>query len=190
MPDGGPVSGDTTAEGKHARPLGRGAFLKVILFVAVVFALALIMYQFAYGPIHWGREGDPELTIALDAETMPLDGSITCIYTITNAGDSDLRVLPPSPFSLALVDSNNTSVQWVGPVYAPPPPYTNDDLITLKAGESRSWDVIISGSRWDLRANETYKVVARYKSREEGRVTLPYWRGELTSNEVRFSVDA
>ncbi len=190
MPDGGAEARELTAEGATPMPPGRGVFFKALLFIVIVFAIAILIYQFAFGPMSWGREGELELAISLANDTMPLDGSIKCSYVLANTGDSDLRILRPYLPSLVLFDSNNTTVRWVGPVAEPPPPDTNDDLVTIRAGESWSVEVVISASWWDLRANETYRVVATYRSREESRVTLPYWEGELSSNEVYFTVEA
>ena len=46
---------------------------------------------------------------------MSIDGAISCNYTLTNTGDTDLRVLPPAASWISIYEADNTSVSWVGP---------------------------------------------------------------------------
>ena len=46
----------------------------------------------------------------------------------------------------------------------------------------------ISAQLWDLSPNETYTVVGFFATEGPDGVTLPYWQGELTSNEVSFDI--
>jgi hypothetical protein len=186
--------GDGTAEavaragGEDAPRGGRTRNLtRIIVGAVVVLVVGLLVCDFAYGPMSWGRDGDLELTIEVDPGTMPFDGAISCNYTLTNTGDTDLRVLLPSRPWISIYETNDTSVRWVGPVTGRGH-FTDDDLVTIRAGMSRSWELDISSQRWGLSANETYRVVGFLTTEGPDGVTLPHWQGELTSNEVTFDV--
>ena len=158
----------------------------VVLVVAAV-AIALMTCALLVRPLTWGENGELDLTIALDAPSMPPNGSIGCRYTLTNVGDTDLRILPPWDLVLSIIGPDNRTLQYTGAVPMLRP-YEDDDLVTLRPGQSWHMDLTISASNWDLRANETYGVRAVYEMGEQSSVRLPYWQGEVWSDTVPFSV--
>ncbi len=176
----------TRAAGADGRPSSRWMMLMVVLVVTTV-AIALMTYALLVKPLAWGEDGELELSIVLEAPSMSSNGSIGCRYTLTNVGDTDLRILPPWDLVLSIVGPDNRTVQYTGAVPMLRP-YEDGDLITLRSGQSWHMDLTISTSDWELRANETYGVRAVYEMGEQSSVGLPHWRGEVWSDTVPFSV--
>jgi hypothetical protein len=166
---------------------GTKAHRGVYIFVVVVIVLAVLIVASTRGLIFWGGDGELAMTLTLDSSTMPLNGSIMCHYKLTNVGSSSVRILPPFWGGLRIVDSNGSAVEYHGPE-ADRRPYQNEDLVTLRAGESWSQNLGIDESLWAITANGTYRVSAVYTVGEESEVWLPYWQGEVWSDTVPLSV--
>ena len=168
----------------------KGAIIVGVLVavVIVVVLVAAIAYPYFYAR-SWGAKGKLTLTLVLDKTTMDLNGSINVQYKLTNTGTTDLRVVNPNYGSwVTVLYMNGTHVEWVGPSYAPPTRPTDDSLVTLKPGQSITHTSAISTHDWALEHNTTYKTVSSYYSGDEEKITLPYWKGTLTSNEIVFNV--
>jgi hypothetical protein len=171
---------------------------KVVKMSIMIPALLLLVVAsfigYQYYSVHsWGANGKLTLRIANGTVNMSLNDTPTIEYVLANVGDTDLRVFWAYPglkgqmYYLA----NNSSVRWVGPIAKPPPDtyYNNDRLIVLKAHESRSETTTISKRSWDITANETYRFLLHYEcTASYPRITLPYWKGELWSNELIVTV--
>jgi len=183
---------DVEARKKDGEPFsqqkgGSKAHRGVYIFVVVVIVLTVLIIVSTRGLIFWGGDGELVLTLTLDSSTMTLNGSITCHYKLTNVGPSSVRILPPFWGGLRIVDSNDSAVEYQGPV-ADRKPYQNDDLIVLRSGESWSQNMHIDGHNWALAVNETYRVSAVYTMGGESEVWLPYWQGSISSRAVEFMV--
>ena len=135
----------------------------------------------------WGAEGELSLTLSLDKHKMKFNETISANCTVTNVGKTKLRFLDYIWPNLILRDSNNSTPAWVGPVYDIGEPDEND-LITLKPGESYFRIRRINIGYWALEKNETYRVTASYISHDWKELGKPYWRGKLVSNEETFFV--
>lgn len=135
----------------------------------------------------WGEEGDLSLTISLDKTSMRLDEEISVNVTLRNIGTTKLRVIDFMMLTLHLKDSNNTKPSWVGPIKDMDMP-DNDDLITLSPGELFFKTRSINTHYWDLKPNKTYTVSAHYYISDYEDITVPYWKGDLWSNEEIFEV--
>ena len=140
----------------------------------------------------WGAEGELDLTISSDQTTIDINDSITVTYTLTNIGDTPLRVIADFSFwgpPMSLYDANGDQVDYIGPMYAPEKDFDRGppDHIVLKAGKSKSYSNTFSQDNWDIQEGQTYKVVGHY-SAYENEISLPNWHGELESNEISFNV--
>jgi hypothetical protein len=163
-------------------------------FWALIIVVALLLVCAMLVPIildrSWGDKGDLALTITSDRTNMTLKGTIIVTYTLTNVGTTKLRVLEPQNFILTHPKNlNNTSVGYRGPVPSIGPDPSDRNLFVLGPGKSRSYTDELRGHDWALEVNKTYKIVAGYSSKDvRGTFTLPYWKGELSSNEIIFTV--
>ncbi len=157
--------------------------------MSIAVVLAIVIGAYTIGPMLWGGNGELDLTITLDAASMPLGGSIGCQYTLTNMGTTSIRILPPRPIVLYIymVGSGNATVPYTGPV-SEPKRYMNDDLVTLRPDESWRGVRTIDAGDWALVTDETYTVSTFYSIGEELQVWLPHWQGYIRSNEVQFTV--
>jgi hypothetical protein len=168
--------------------------MKKKYFWALVIIISLLLVCAMLIPIiqerSWGDKGKLALTITSDRTNMTLKGMIIVTYTLKNVGSTKLRVLEPQSFFLVhVVNLNNTSVEYRGPVPAPPAHPTDKSLFVLDPGRSRSETCEVRGHDWAIELNRTYKIVAGYYSKDvESTITLPYWMGELRSNEIPFTV--
>ena len=179
--------GERDGERPSRQKRGHKAHRWGYIIVVVVMVVAAVMVLYAIVPIFWGGDGELELTLTLDSSTMPLNGSITCHYILRNVGSSSVRILPPFWGGLRIVDSNGSAVEYHGPA-ADRRPYMNEDLVTLRAGESWSQNLGIDESLWAITANGTFRVSAVYTVGEESEVWLPYWQGSISSRAVEFTV--
>ena len=136
----------------------------------------------------WGEEGELTIPLSIDKTSMEINSSINITEKIRNNGSSKIRVVIPLSSQLKLYDSNNNSVNWIGPNEKPPEPPTNDDLKILKPEENLSYIHIITNDLWELKQNETFRCIVHYYMSEQSGVTLPFWKGEIWSNEVFFKV--
>ena len=163
-------------------------FWGIIVVIALLLVLAMLL------PViqnyTWGDKGELALTITSDRTNMTMKSRIIVTYTLTNMGKSKLRVLEPQGFILAHVRNlNNTSVDYQGPAPSPPPDPSDGSLFVLGPGKSRSYTDEVTARDWDIEVNRTYKIGAGYSSKNvEGTMTLPYWKGDLGSNEIIFTV--
>jgi hypothetical protein len=164
---------------------------KVLAAIVIVVVLALVIpisYMF-YTVYSWGADGELTLTISLDKTSMDIDGSINVTYTLKNTGDTDLRVLwGLTIYPIEVYDSNGSRARWTGPVYERGPPPTNEDLIVLSSGSSKSRNLRISENYLELHQNDTYRVVGYFYGGSESSITLPHWTGRIQSNEVFFDI--
>jgi len=139
----------------------------------------------------WGADGELDLTISSEQTSMDVNETMTVTYTLTNTGDTDLRVIADFGMfgpGMSLYDSNGDNVDYQGPMYAPEKDFGGPpDHIILKAGKSRSYTRTFNQGSWDLHEGETYKVVGHY-SAYENEISLPNWHGELESNEIFFDI--
>ena len=179
--------GERDGERPSRQKRGHKAHRWGYIIVVVVMVVAAVMVLYTIVPIFWGGDGELELTLTLDSSTMPLNGSITVHYKLTNVGSNSIRILPPYWEGLVIVDSNNSAVEYHGPA-VDIGPYQNKDLVTLRAGESWSHNMAIDTYYWALAPNETYTVHAVYSMGEEFEVWLPYWQGSISSRAVEFTV--
>jgi hypothetical protein len=140
----------------------------------------------------WGEDGDLELTISSQETSVDINDSISVTYTLTNVGDTPLRVVvdfsmwgPP----MSLYDSNGDHVDYIGPMYSIEKDYYSGppDHIVLKPGKSKSYSNSFSRDSWDIQEGQTYRVVGHY-SAYENEISLPNWHGDLESNEIFISV--
>jgi len=164
-------------------------FWGIVVGIALILVMAMLIPVLQ--PYTWGGSGELALTITSDRTNLTLKGEISATYTLTNVGKTKMRVLEPQNFFLVSVrNANGTSLEYTGPVPAPPAHGPTDaDLFVLEPGKSRSWDDKVMGRDWAFEQNKTYKMVAYYNSKDiEGSMTLPYWKGTLTSNEILFTV--
>ena len=160
----------------------------LVAVLIVVLLITLIAYPYIQAR-SWGAKGQLSLTLTSDKTTMGINESINVTYTLTNTGSTDLRVIEPNGgYMFRVYYLNDTSVEWVGPSYAPPADPTDGSLITLKPNRSISLTDRISTWGWDLKQNSSYKAVGTYSSINGGLLTLPHWQGELRSNELLFQV--
>jgi hypothetical protein len=165
---------------------GMAAAVAVVMLLVGYFMIIPYMAERS-----WGADGDLDLGISADKATMALDDVISVTYTLTNTGDTDLRVIadfgPWGP-PVSVMDSNGDHVEYIGPMYskekmsAGPP-----DYFVLKAGKSKSFTESISGNMYELRSNETYQLLGHYTAYED-EIPLPHWVGELESNAVFFDI--
>jgi len=163
-------------------------------FWALIIVVALLLVCAMLIPIiqdrSWGDKGDLALTITSDGTNMTLKGKITVTYTLTNVGTTKMRVLEPQSFILVHVKNiNNTHVDYRGPLPSRPPDPTDGDLFVLAPGKSRSYTDEVKGHDWAIEVNKTFKIAAGYSSKDvQGTFTLPYWKGELSSNEIIITI--
>ena len=140
----------------------------------------------------WGADGELELTISSEQTAIDINDSISVTYTLTNVGDTPLRVVADFRYwgpPMSLYDSNGEHVDYIGPMYAMEKDYDRGppDHIVLKPGKSRSYSNKFSQDNYDIQEGQTYKVVGHY-SAYENELSLPNWHGDLESNEIFFDV--
>ena len=135
----------------------------------------------------WGEEGDLEITISANKNAIKINESLIVTITYQNKGSTDLRILHIGGINAVLFDSNNSSVKFIGPI-DDRALYNNDDLDIVRSRSTKSYSCPINNYNWDLKINETYKVLFYYKIYSEEEITLPFWKEELWSNEIYFKV--
>ena len=163
-------------------------YLEIISFFTIFFTISFCGCFNNDLEEDWGDDGELQLNLFSDEDEMELYGSINVTYELSNIGDSDLRILYPIGPNIHIFDSNNNSVQWMGEVMPTPPSPKNGDLKVLRKGESKSFNYIINTEYWDLHHNESYRIFGEYISGEQDQITLPYWKGELKSNEIYINL--
>jgi len=132
----------------------------------------------------WGENGDLSITLTIEKEMMTIDETNNLTETIKNIGGSKLRIVIPFMSKIKMFDSNNMSVNWTGPEDDPPASPTNKNLEVLESGEMIEYIRQINLRNWDLKRNNTYRIVSHYFVGDYQDITLPYWKGELRSNEI------
>lgn len=173
----------------------KGAVIAGTIIAIVVVVILLIYFLFIpyYLEQSWGAEGELELTLTADSTTMDMDGTLNLSYTLRNVGDTDLRILHPSmSICFAPIGVYNSTGRSIEDVMCPdcmPPVMKDEDLHLLKAGEMVSFRYVISNGSFLLVRGETFHAHARYYEGHHERITLPYWKGELESENVYFTVE-
>jgi len=165
--------------------------------MAILCCLLLISAYILWQPYTWGDNSALSITIKGDKPALIHDGiirmhendTLNLIINLTNTGDHDLRILTWG-INICVFYLNDTVVDWIGPVYAPPPPPKNSDLYVLKAGDSiiKTGGISVSFQCWDLKINQTYKVVGLFNAPKEDSITLPYWTGAIKSDDIIFMI--
>lgn len=163
-------------------------FLISGITIIIIILLASLSYFLYFEPRSWGDEGELSIVLTIDKKVMGLDGQLNITEKITNSGSTKLRIIRPFMSLVRLYNSNNTTVEWVGRVADPPAPPTNDNLEILKPGENINLIHIVANWKWALEGNQTYRAISQYISSDHDDITLPYWKGEIWSNEVYFHV--
>ena len=159
---------------------------KIIISVVIIVILVITSYIFIIEPMTWG-EGDLSISIELDKEEYEINDTIHIKFTYKNVGNTNLRILHWVGPGITIYNSNQSIVRCLLPEKKSASP-TNDDLIVIRVGESKTYDYRIDKYSWDLKENDTYKIVANYKRVEYETISLPYWKGEITSNEEYFEI--
>jgi hypothetical protein len=138
---------------------------------------------------NWGEKGELSLKISLDKNLMTINESIIVTCILINSGDTDLRIIYPfaAPWIIDIYDENNSHVDFLINFYPPPPP-SNNDLHKLKSKENVTFTYRINKYNWDIEENKTYRIIGHYISPYHKDYTLPYWKGEIWSNEHHFIV--
>jgi len=170
---------------------------RIYAFTALAVAMLIAAGTAGYHYItvySWGADGRLSLELEGDAINMSVNDTSTTRYILSNTGDTDLRVLWTEPcLGVRLFHSgNNTSVRWLGPAVKPVPDsyFTNDKLAVVNAHSSISGMAQVSKELWDIRQNETYKLVVYLWCKSTyPDITVPYWKGTLKSNEIRINVN-
>lgn len=161
--------------------------------------------------LSWGRDGDlslsivliknelncflaPQYVTTLDMDSIPFD------YTLTNIGNTSIRVLLPGGTFIDqtrnIVDENGSKVKMS---YHSDPPWSffNEMLITLNPGENLTERYFISNDQYQFAINHTYFVKGVYKMEgfKEDDIPsdwtepiLPFWVGELETEYEEFRV--
>ncbi len=161
--------------------------ISILIATFIVIILILSTYFYYFEPRTWGDKGELSILISADKTKIEINQTINLTLTYANTGDKDLRILPMFGEKILILNSSNGSVKYVGPLRTRPS-YTNKNLITLKAHKSKSYILDISKYDWDIKQNETYRVIAHYRIHDKEDITLPFWTQELWSNEVYFQI--
>ena len=164
---------------------------KMIFAIPIMLLVVSISTYFIYfEPRSWGDDGDLVISISTDKTEINITDTINVTFTFHNDGDSDLRIVPPMYHTkyIQIYDSNNTLVKYIGPLVARPL-LNNDDLETLKSNDVKSYSWSISNSIFDIRSNETYRMVGHYPKQSKEDITLPFWTQELFSREIIIQVN-
>ena len=175
----------------------KGSFVSIITAI-IIFLLIFyfIIYPYTLGDKSWGEDGELSLEISIDKTELTLNNSLNVTFTLQNIGDSDLRVISHFLFSIRIYDLTNNTVNYTGEIGIFPI-LKNDDLEILHSKKS-----LTSGYRikynydpreneyydWEFDINKAYRVIGHYNSGDHNEITLPYWKGELRSNELYFTV--
>lgn len=135
-------------------------------------------------------EKTPKLNLTIVPEKTDLEkGETFNIYlTLTNVGNNTLNVWKMEQqisYDISFRSlADNNYVTYLGPVISRPL-LTNEFLVELKPGESLN--ATYNSRFWDLNSGE-YMLSAVYQTGGGERISKPYWRGEIKSNEVLIKV--
>lgn len=135
-------------------------------------------------------EKTPELNLTIVPEKTELEkGETFNIYlTLTNIGSNTLNVWEMEEqisYDISFRSlADNNYVRYLGPVISRPV-LTNEFLVELKPGESLT--ATYNSRFWVLNPGE-YMLSAVYHTGGGERISKPYWRGEVKSNEVLIKV--
>lgn len=159
--------------------------LPIIVIIIILLAVVSYLYQVNRELHSWGEEGLLSVEIELDKNvTMKFEGAIVN-YKLTNIGDTKLRVLLKwkSLTDLLIIRDENGTYMYCQVVWEPPPDPKNSDLEILEPGESTGRTLKISEQYYDFNSNSTYSVWGKYMMHDVEYLTLPYWKGEIYTEE-------
>jgi hypothetical protein len=136
----------------------------------------------------WSGKGDLLIDLSIENVTVTMDRNITnrFILTFTNPNDHALGILRIN-YWISIFDENGSGIKNDLPIPSTLGP-TNRDIIVIEPGKNISffghnvWD-------WFIKSGKIYYAIAKYNPSADAMVTKPYWRGELTSEKLYFSVE-
>ena len=131
------------------------------------------------------------LYVQLENEEFRINGSCELNYTLTNSGNSVLRVFFPFwyvPSNMIIIYNDQHDIIRTRMEWEPPPEPNGDDLVTLKPGESVSRSIMLSNELYFFETNTTYNIMGKYIVMEMESIHLPYWRGELFSDIIQVTI--
>jgi len=174
--------------------------MAVILVVALLLPIGA-MLGILMPNYMWGDKGTLTIAISLDSTSMNTTGTINATIVLTNTGDTKLRLFDGDWPGFNILDSQNRSVRWHGPMYMCKPAPRPDDwqfnsmLRTMNPGDkiTAGGSIMNYTNRtrigWELQANETYHVVGSFSSNEDRSFpAYPMWEGEVISEPRYFTV--
>jgi len=170
--------------------------MKILSYVLMYSLLLLSIFNTGCTDIINGEssnqnlEKTPELNLTIVPEKTDLEeGETSYIHlTLTNIGNYSLNVWKMEPqisYDISFRSlADNSSANYICPVISRPA-LTNEFLAELKTGESLN--STFNSNCWVLNPGE-YMLSAVYHTAGGERISKPYWRGEVRSNEVLIEV--
>ncbi|MEW5760470.1 MAG: hypothetical protein AB1779_06875 [Candidatus Thermoplasmatota archaeon] len=162
--------------------------LKILIMMIIPTLLILTIWVVPYSiDRSWGEKGQLKLEMSIDKTIFNPNETVYIYYTLRNTGSTDLRILYPIGPWFRIMDVNGSEAVPLVPPLPPPPPATDKDLKILKAGDDVTFKYDVTKT-WKVMPGHNYTTIGHYLSDNHPKITLPHWKGELVSNEIRFQV--
>jgi hypothetical protein len=142
------------------------------------------------------QAGELSFTLVPDRTRVAEGESFNIELVLTNTGNKKINVwklMEQISYDVTFVDSNGSYVPYICGVYVPyicgvleRLPLTNEALVDLQPGESLK--INQDSSCWALPPGE-YTLFAEYHTSDGEDITKPYWKGQISSNNVSIFVE-
>ncbi len=161
----------------------KGKGMVVALFIFIVVFLLIIGAAAGFAIIYDSQKGDGDLEL-----TISMTGNATIGIVLKNVDTHEIRVDSYHQWKnwCSIRDENGSRPSFVGDEdgYRPP---QHSDLVVLSPGDTITASLSLDYN-FDLVPGRTYTVSVTYKAVAEQELFLAYWKGEIDSNEVTFTV--